>query len=86
MYFIAGTKSPNAKFQISFAYQLLNTAGPLATRVPALKGFHVAYTQTSLWDLTGPSATFYDTSYKPDSSMSGKKACWIGPPVRRCAP
>jgi outer membrane phospholipase A len=66
MYFIAGAKSPNAKFQISFAYQLLNDDGPLATRVPALKGFHIAYTQTSLWDWNAPSAPFYDTSYKPE--------------------
>jgi outer membrane phospholipase A len=66
MYFIAGTKSPNAKFQISFAYQLLNQDGPLATRVLALKGFHIAYTQTSLWDWNAPSPAFYDTSYKPE--------------------
>jgi outer membrane phospholipase A len=66
MYFIAGTKSPNAKFQISFAYQLLNEDGPLAEKAPWLKGFHIAYTQTSLWDLSAPSAPFYDTSYKPE--------------------
>jgi outer membrane phospholipase A len=66
MYFIAGTKSPNAKFQISLAYQLLNSDGPLAEKVPALKGFQIAYTQTSLWDLSAPSAPFYDTSYKPE--------------------
>jgi phospholipase A1 len=66
MYFIAGTKSPNAKFQISFAYQLLNSDGPLAEKVPALKGFHIAYTQTSLWDWNAASAPFYDTNYKPE--------------------
>lgn len=66
MYFIAGAGSPNAKFQISFAYQLLNNDGPLAADVPALKGFHIAYTQTSLWDLSTPSAPFYDTSYQPE--------------------
>ena len=66
MYLIAGTKSPNAKFQISLAYQLLNQAGPLAQHVPALKGFHIAYTQLSLWDWNGSSAPFYDTSYKPE--------------------
>jgi outer membrane phospholipase A len=66
MYFIAGTKSPNAKFQISFAYQLLNNDGPLAEKVPALKGLHIAYTQTSLWDWNAASAPFYDTSYKPE--------------------
>jgi phospholipase A1 len=66
MYFIAGSKSPNAKFQISFAYQLLNNEGPLAEAAPALKGFHIAYTQTSLWDLNGSSAPFYDTTYRPE--------------------
>jgi outer membrane phospholipase A len=66
MYFIAGTKSPNAKYQISFAYQLLNSDGPLAEKAPALKGFHVAYTQVSLWDWNKLSAPFYDTSYKPE--------------------
>lgn len=65
MYFIAGTESPDAKFQISFKYQLLNETGGLAQKAPALKGFYVAYTQTSLWDLSAPSAPFYDTSYKP---------------------
>ncbi len=66
MYFILGTKSPNAKFQISFAYQLLNNDGPLAEKAPALKGFHIAYTQVSLWDLNGSSAPFYDTTYRPE--------------------
>jgi len=66
MYFIAGTKSPNAKFQVSFAYQLLNNEGALAEKAPALKGFHVAYTQVSLWDWNAASTPFYDTSYKPE--------------------
>ena len=66
MYFIGGTKSPNIKFQISLAYQLLNTDGPLAEKVSALKGFHLAYTQSSLWDWNGDSAPFYDTSYMPE--------------------
>jgi outer membrane phospholipase A len=82
-YFIAGTKSPNAKIQISFAYQLLYNEGWLATSVPALKGFHIAYTQSSLWDWNAPSAPFYDTSYKPDFFYSwervvgGQPANWF---------
>jgi outer membrane phospholipase A len=51
---------------MSFMYQLLNNEGPLATKAPALKGFHIAYTQTSLWDWNAPSAPFFDTSYKPE--------------------
>jgi outer membrane phospholipase A len=65
MYFIAGAESPNAKFQISFKYQLLNETGPLAERQPWMKNFFAGYTQTSLWDLSAPSAPFFDTSYKP---------------------
>lgn len=65
-YFIAGTEQPNAKFQISFRYQFLNSNGPLARRYPWLKGFNLAYSQTSLWDWSEPSAPFYDTSYRPE--------------------
>jgi phospholipase A1/A2 len=65
-YFIAGTKSPNAKFQISFKYRFFSEQGSLAKQYPALKGLHFAYTQTSLWDWSGPSAPFLDSSYKPE--------------------
>jgi outer membrane phospholipase A len=65
-YFIAGTKSPNAKFQISFKYRLLNMRGALAERFPALTGLHLAYTQISLWDWKQASAPFVDSSYKPE--------------------
>jgi phospholipase A1/A2 len=65
-YFLAGTKSPNARFQISFKYQLLNSEGSLAQKAPVLEGLHFAYTQTSLWDWNGPSAPFLDSSYKPE--------------------
>lgn len=66
MYFIAGAKSPNVKFEISFKYRLLNDHGWLAKREPWLTGLHLAYTQVSLWDLNGPSSPFYDTSYMPE--------------------
>ena len=74
---------PGAKFQISFAYQLVNSHGWLAEHAPALKGFHIAYTQTSLWDWKGNSAPFYDTSYKPELLYSwnrvagGKPTNWF---------
>jgi outer membrane phospholipase A len=67
LYFIAGTESPNAKFQISFKYQILNQDGWLAKRFPALTGLHLAYTQTSLWDWGAASAPFLDSSYKPEA-------------------
>ena len=79
-YFIAGTKSPNAKIQMSFMYQLLNNEGPLATKAPALKGFHVAYTQTSLWDWNAPSAPFFDTSYKPEFLYAWERIAGGQPP------
>ncbi|HHY85417.1 MAG TPA: hypothetical protein GYA07_07760 [Verrucomicrobia bacterium] len=69
-YFLAGTKSPNAKFQISFKYRLFNEDGLLARKVPLLKGFHLAYSQTSLWDWNAPSAPFFDSSYRPEFLFS----------------
>jgi phospholipase A1 len=65
-YFLAGTEPPNAKFQISFRYQLLRSDGPLAQRYPWLKGINMAYSQTSLWDWTAASAPFLDSSYRPE--------------------
>ncbi len=79
MYLIIGTKAPNTKFQISFAYQLLNSDGPLADAVPALKGFNIAYTQTSLWDRGGSSSPFYDTSYKPEFFYAWKNVTHAQP-------
>ena len=38
-YFVAGTESPNSKFQISLRYQILNTQGPLAQEIPAARLF-----------------------------------------------
>lgn len=60
IYFVAGSESPNAKFQFGFKYQLLDV------ECKVLKGLNVAYTQTSLWDLSAPSAPFFDSSYKPE--------------------
>lgn len=65
-YFIAGPESPNAKFQVSIKYQLLNAESRLAEKAPMLKGFHFAYSQTSLWDWNGESAPFFDSSYRPE--------------------
>lgn len=65
-YFIAGAETPNAKFQISFKYRVLNMDGPLAEKAPVLTGLHVGFTQTSLWDWNEDSAPFLDSSYKPE--------------------
>lgn len=83
MYLIVGPESPAAKFQISFKYQILNSYGWLAQRAPLLKGFYLAYTQTTLWDFNGPSSPFYDTSYKPEilylweRAVGGKPLDWF---------
>jgi phospholipase A1/A2 len=66
LYFIAGTESPNAKFQISLRYQLFTDEGWLASKWSGVTNFSVAYTQTSLWDWNEPSAPFFDSSYKPE--------------------
>ncbi|HWB54576.1 MAG TPA: phospholipase A [Tepidisphaeraceae bacterium] len=68
-YFIIGSK-PTAKFQISLKYQILDNDGSIAQAVPALKGLNIAYTQTSFWDWTKPSAPFVDNSYRPELMFS----------------
>lgn len=73
LYFLVGTKSPNAKFQISFKYQLVNNRGWLAQHAPVLRGFHLAYTQTSFWDWEEDSAPFFDSSYKPELLYSWER-------------
>ncbi|HSH70777.1 MAG TPA: phospholipase A, partial [Deferrisomatales bacterium] len=66
MYFLVGTQPRKSKFQFSFQYRPLNASGPLARSHPWVNGFHLAYTQTSLWDLQSDSKPFEDTSYKPE--------------------
>jgi len=66
VYFIMGFDKPAAKFQFSFQYQILANEGYLARRFPFLKGVCFAYTQRSLWDITGNSSPFYDTNYMPE--------------------
>ena len=66
MYLLVGTDPEKSKFQISFKYRFLDPKGRLAEKVPWLKGFHFAYTQTSFWDLKSASRPFEDTSYKPE--------------------
>lgn len=66
VYFIVGGDGGlNAKFQISFRYQLFDSRGSLARRIPLLDNFYLGYSQTSLWDLHELSSPFRDTSYRP---------------------
>lgn len=66
VYFIAGGDGGlNAKFQISFRYQLFDGRGSLARRLPVLDNLYLGYSQTSLWDLHELSSPFRDSSYRP---------------------
>jgi phospholipase A1 len=66
MYFLVGTDPKKSKFQISFKYRLFDLDSALVQDHPWAKGFHLAYTQTSFWDLQSASKPFEDTSYKPE--------------------
>ncbi len=66
VYFIFGGDGGfNAKFQISFKYQLFDAQGNFNQRMPWLSDLYLGYSQTSLWDLGELSAPFKDTSYRP---------------------
>lgn len=66
IYFLVGTEQPNAKFQVSFKYQIFNEEGSLRRAFEPLGGLHLAYSQTSFWDWEEDSAPFYDNSYRPE--------------------
>jgi outer membrane phospholipase A len=64
IYFIYGADAPAAKFQFSFKYRLLNFTEVSRERMSRTLQF--GFTQRSLWDVTGVSSPFYDTSYMPE--------------------
>jgi phospholipase A1/A2 len=66
IYFLFGPNRPAAKFQFSFKYRFLNGDAPLIRDLPVIAGAHFAYTQRSIWDITGDSSPFFDTSYMPE--------------------
>lgn len=68
MYFVAGSRGPtSARFQLSFKYRIFDADGWISDLGlgEALTGLHFGYTQTSLWDWSGDSKPFRDTTYKP---------------------
>ncbi len=67
MYFLVGVDPgpEKSKFQISFKYKIFNAKKNGGWK-SFLDGIHLAYTQTSFWDLSSDSAAFEDTSYKPE--------------------
>ncbi len=69
MYFLMGVDPglDQSKFQFSFKYRLFNLNGHLAKKAPWISGFHLGYTQRSVWDLKNDSKPFDDTSYMPEA-------------------
>ncbi len=68
LYFLFGVDPgmEKSKFQFSFKYKLFNAPFSSHKANTFLDGFHIAYTQTSYWDLKSDSKPFDDTSYKPE--------------------
>jgi len=68
VYFLFGVDPgrEKSKFQISFKYKLFNAPFDNRGLDSLLDGFHMAYTQTSYWDLESDSKPFDDSSYKPE--------------------
>jgi phospholipase A1/A2 len=79
-YFVAGTRSPNAKFQFSFKYRLVDDRSGLAAKVGVATNFFAAFTQTSLWDWNADSAPFEDSSYKPEVLYLHESLVEVGEP------
>lgn len=71
IYFALGWRERfNARFQFSFKYRVFGRATrgqPWFEQVA--RDLHVAYTQTSIWDLKGSSKPFYDSSYTPTAFL-----------------
>lgn len=68
VYFLFGVDPgrEKSKFQVSFKYKLFNAPFGSQGLNSVLDGFHLAYTQTSFWDLRSNSKPFDDSSYKPE--------------------
>ena len=68
IYFLFGVDPglEESKFQLSLKYRLFNPAGWMAAKAAWLSGFHLGYTQRSIWDLKANSKPFDDTSYMPE--------------------
>jgi outer membrane phospholipase A len=66
VYFLVGVDPADSKFQISLKIRLFDFARQEGHRWDLLNGLHLAYTQTSFWDLKSESKPFLDSSYKPE--------------------
>ncbi|GEA58850.1 phospholipase A [Vibrio comitans] len=68
MYFLLGVNDglEDSSFQFSFSYRIFNGTGAITSNHPWMAGFHLGFTQKSLWDLESESKPFEDTSYMPE--------------------
>lgn len=64
IYFIYGHDCPEAKFQFSLKYRLMDFG--VSNKWKTRRTLQFGFTQRSLWDVKGPSSPFYDTSYMPE--------------------
>lgn len=78
VFFIYGMEAPSAKFQFSFKYRLLGPESAFGAAAPSPRGFYLAFTQRSLWDIDAESSPFYDTSYMPEVFYE-----WLAPDFGR---
>ena len=60
-----GDDDIKGRFQFSFKYLIFDEDSSIVRYAGWLEGFHFAYTQTSLWNLSEDSLPFEDTSYRP---------------------
>jgi phospholipase A1/A2 len=75
MYFIVGTRGgTSARFQLSFKYRLFDASAGFGQERPWLSGLYFGYTQNSLWDISGESKAFRDTSYRPSIFWKWERA------------
>ncbi|WP_250451406.1 phospholipase A [Caballeronia sp. ATUFL_M2_KS44] len=78
IYFADGKNGDNlAKFQFSFKYRLHLPDDPRSRGF--LDNLYFAYTQTSIWNLSAPSAPFRDTSYQPQFFYYVQDTGWKSP-------
>jgi outer membrane phospholipase A len=66
IYFLMGVNPEDSKFQVSFKFQLFEFDKREGSRLELLNGIHLAYTQSSYWDLKSESRPFLDNGYKPE--------------------
>lgn len=80
IYFLYWPDTPDVKFQISLKYRLLGDTSPVfGSLTPSGSSFYLAYTQTTLWNISGESQPIWDTTYNPELfyQFEDKEAGWM---------